>query len=138
MIPTTGSVELALIGQAGVQISNGVVADIFNSTWNLPALVTIPVSGTITVTATATNPGAVLAEPNTVPIIQTPVPGWQTVTNPQAAFPGLPLETDATLRRRQARSTALSAITPVEGIDGAVAQIAGVGRSKVYRERHPR
>jgi hypothetical protein len=113
-----------------VQIVNGTVSDDFNAVWNLPPVVTIPVSGTITVTATAADPGAILAEPNTVTNIQTPVPGWQTVTNPAAAFPGLPLETDVTLRKRQARSTA--ARSPRSGDDAAIARSPGSG-SKVYQ-----
>jgi uncharacterized phage protein gp47/JayE len=137
LIPTNSTVELALVGQAGVIVNNGVVSDLFQNIWNLPPTVTIPVEGTVTVTATAANTGAVQAAPNTVTIIQSPVPGWQTVTNPQAAFVGMPLETDATLRKRQARSTALPSITPLEGIDAAVAMITGVGRSKVYQNDTP-
>jgi uncharacterized phage protein gp47/JayE len=130
--PSNSTVELLLVGQAGTTIENGIVADIFAVQWNLPAQVVIPLEGQILVTATAALPGAIMAAPNTVQTMVTLVPGWQTVTNPASAFPGLPVETDATLRKRQSFSTALPSITPREALAGAVANVAGVGRSVVY------
>jgi uncharacterized phage protein gp47/JayE len=130
--PSNSTVEVLLVGQAGTTINNGVVSDGFNVLWNLPPQVVIPVEGQILVTAIAQQPGAILAAPDTVTTIQTTVPGWQTVTNPASAFPGLPVESDATLRKRQAFSTSLPAVTPRETLAGAVANVAGVGRSVVY------
>jgi uncharacterized phage protein gp47/JayE len=130
--PSNSTVEVLLVGQVGTTIANGVVSDVFNVLWNLPPQVVIPVEGQILVTAIAQLPGATLAAPDTVTTIQTTVPGWQTVTNPASAFPGLPVESDATLRKRQAFSTSLPAITPRETLAGAVANVAGVGRSVVY------
>jgi uncharacterized phage protein gp47/JayE len=132
LAPSNSTVEVLLIGQAGTVINNGIVSDVFGNAWNLPASVVIPLAGDITVTATAAVAGATLAAPNTVTTIQTLVPGWQSVTNPQSASPGNPLETDATLRKRQSVSTGLPAITPRDSLAGAVANVPGVGRSKVY------
>ncbi len=57
-----------------------------------------------------------------------------TITNgsPVAATVGSPAETDAELRIRQGQSVALSSITPFEGVDGAIANVAGVTRHKLY------
>jgi len=132
-LPTSRStVELRLIGVTGTLITDGIVQDVMGMAWHLPAQVVIPVSGEITVTGIAELSGAVHAAPNTVTNIVTATPGWQTVTNPYAAFPGLPIETDATLRKRQTFSTSLPAITPRESIAAAVANVPNVGRTFVH------
>lgn len=131
---TFSTVVARIIGQAGTIINNGIVADNQNlgNQWSLPALVTIPLSGQIDVTATALNAGSITASINTITSIITPVPGWQTVTNPSAATVGNPVETDAELRRRQSVSTSLPATTVVESIYGAVANVTGVQRLALY------
>jgi uncharacterized phage protein gp47/JayE len=132
LAPSNSTVELLLVGVAGTIIPNGVVGDGFGNAWDLPVQVVIPVEGQILETATAAVAGAISAAPNTVTNIQTLMPGWQTATNPQSAFPGAPVETDATLRKRQSVSTSLPAITPRESIAAAVANVPGVGRTSVH------
>jgi uncharacterized phage protein gp47/JayE len=119
-------------GQVGTSINNGVVQDTNKNLWNLPASVVIPISGTIDVTATAQQTGAITAIPGSINAIYTPTRGWQSVTNTNAATPGNPVETDATLRQRQAVSTSLPAQTPLQAIIANVAQTAGIGRYAIY------
>src|SRR5271165_5773944 len=107
-------------GTAGTVILNGVAQDTLGQLWNLPASVTIPSGGTIDVTATAQNIGAVDAASSTITTIFTPTLGWQTVTNAAAATPGAPVETDAALRVRQAQSTSLPANSVFEATVGAL------------------
>jgi uncharacterized phage protein gp47/JayE len=126
---------VTLGGQVGTLISNGVVQDTNKNLWNLPASVTIPVSGTIDVTATAQQPGTITAIPGAINAIYTPTRGWQTVTNAVAATPGDPVETDAALRKRQSTSTSLSALTPLQAIKAAVGNVSGVGRYEVYENQ---
>ncbi|MEA6759680.1 hypothetical protein ONK23_23475, partial [Salmonella enterica subsp. enterica serovar Muenster] len=76
--------------------------------------------------------GAVAAPAGTITTINTPTRGWTSVTNPAAATVGAPAETDAELRIRQGQSVAIPSITPFEGVDGAIANIAGVTRHKLY------
>lgn len=121
-----------VVGQAGTTITNGVVADETGEKWDLPPSVTIPVGGQTTVTATAQNLGALTAEVGVINVISTPTRGWQSVTNTAAATPGAPVEGDATLRRRQALSTALPSKTVLDGIRGAVTNLAGVAACAVY------
>lgn len=133
----TSSNSTALVtvsGQAGTVISNGIIGDDLglNTKWSLPASVTIPVSGTIDVTATCATTGAVTAAANSLTQILTPTRGWSSVTNAAAATVGNPVESDAALRRRQAASTAASAQTVTDGIYGAIANLAGVSRLKIY------
>jgi uncharacterized phage protein gp47/JayE len=132
LVPSNSSAAVVLVGQAGTTINDGVIADPFNNRWDLPPVVEIPIEGQVTVTAVCETAGATTAAPNTLTTMLTLFPGWQSVTNPAAAFAGNPLETDATLRKRQSVSTSLPAITPLTSIFAAVANVPGVGRTKVY------
>ncbi|WP_306167803.1 baseplate J/gp47 family protein [Escherichia coli] len=129
---TNSTVDLLLTGTAGTTITNGTVKDTNNVIWRLPASVVIGVDGTVTATATCSNSGAVAALAGTITTINTPTRGWTSVTNPAAATVGAPAETDAELRIRQGQSVALPSITPFEGVDGAIANVVGVTRHKLY------
>lgn len=99
---------------------------------SLPETVSIGVDGTVLVTVTCANSGAVAALAGTITTINTPTRGWTSVTNPSAAIIGTPAETDAKLRIRQSQSVAQPSITPFEGVDGAIANVDGVTRHKLY------
>ncbi|EAT1872327.1 TPA: baseplate J/gp47 family protein [Salmonella enterica] len=129
---TNSTVDLLLTGTAGTTITNGTVKDTNNVIWRLPASVVIGVDGAVTVTAICSSSGAVAALAGTITTINTPTRGWTSVTNPAAATVGAPAETDAELRIRQGQSVAIPSITPFEGMDGAIANIAGVTRHKLY------
>lgn len=130
--PSFSTVDVKIIGQAGSIITNGQVEDTIGQKWNLPTIVTIPVGGEITVTATAVQIGAVSAAANTITKIATPTIGWQSVINLAAAAEGDPVESDAQLRRRQTNSTMIPSQTVMEGIIGAVASLEGVSRYRGY------
>lgn len=125
---TNSTVDLVLIGQAGTVITNGVATDDNENRWLLPEQVIIPVSGEITVTATAEEVGAIEASPNTINRIGTPTLGWQAVNNPTQATVGVAVETDAELRERQSRSTELPSVSLWEGIIGSLLNLSGVIR----------
>ena len=129
---TNSTVDLLLTGTAGTTITNGSVRDQNNIIWNLPTSVSISVDGTVLATATSANSGAIAALAGTITTINTPTRGWTSVTNPTAATVGTPAETDAELRIRQGQSVSLPSITPFEGVDGAIANVAGVTRHKLY------
>lgn len=121
-------VDLVLVGQAGTVITNGTAEDSNDQVWLLPATVTIPTSGQVVVTATAQEPGAVTAEAGAITTIGTPTLGWQTVTNPAAATPGDPVETDAQLRQRQTLSTMAPSQSTWEGLTSAILNLDDVLR----------
>ena len=125
---TNSTVDLVLIGQAGTVITNGVATDDNENRWLLPEQVVIPVSGEITVTATAEEVGAIEASPNTITQIGTPTLGWQSVNNPTQATVGVAVETDAELRQRQTRSTELPSVSLWVGIIGSLLNLPGVIR----------
>lgn len=131
LVPSFSTVPVQIGGTANVTISNGQIVDANQVIWNLPPSVTIPSSGTITVTATCSQAGAVTAGVNAF-TIQTQVLGWQTVANASAAAVGSPVEVDAILRQRQAGSVALPSQTIFEGIVASIEQVAGVTRAKGY------
>lgn len=129
---TNSTVDLLLTGTIGTTITNGSVRDTNSVVWNLPATVVIGTDGTVIATATCASSGAVAALANSITTINTPTRGWMSVNNPQAATVGVAAETDAQLRVRQAQSVALPSLTPFEAVDGAIANISGVTRHKLY------
>ncbi|EEW2264210.1 hypothetical protein D9F25_20590 [Escherichia coli] len=131
-VATNSTADLLLTGTAGTTITNGSARDKNGIIWNFPASVAIGVDGTVLVTATCANSGSVAAMAGTITTINTPTRGWVSVTNPAAATVGSPAETDAELRIRQGQSVALPSITPFEGVDGAIANVNGVTRHKLY------
>ncbi|WP_219388744.1 baseplate J/gp47 family protein [Escherichia coli] len=131
-VATNSTADLLLTGTAGTTITNGSARDKNGIIWNFPASVAIGVDGTVLVTATCANSGSVAAMAGTITTINTPTRGWVSVTNPAAATVGSPAETDAELRIRQSQSVALPSITPFEALDGAVSNVTGVTRHKLY------
>lgn len=131
-VATSSTADLTIVGQAGTVILNGQAEDLTGAKWLLPASVTVPVGGSIVVTATAAVAGATQAAANSISKIATPTLGWQTVNNPLAATAGVAVESDGELRIRQSISTAIPALSVMEGIVGAVASLGGVTRFKGY------
>ncbi|HCT4450511.1 TPA: baseplate J/gp47 family protein, partial [Klebsiella michiganensis] len=129
---TNSTVDVLLVGEPGTNITNGSVKDTNGIIWNFPAQVVIGIDGTAIATATCTTPGAVAALAGSVNKINTPTRGWVSVTNPLAATVGVAAETNAELRVRQSQSVALPSVTPFESVDGAIANIEGVTRHKLY------
>lgn len=127
LVPSNSTAPITIIGQVGTTITNGLVGDNLNlgTQWSFPST-TIPVSGSIIVTATCTEAGTIAAAAGTLTAILTPTRGWQTVTNASNAAPGAPVELDATLRQRQSSSVALPSQSVVSGIVGALENLTGV------------
>lgn len=129
---TNSTVDLLLTGTVGTTITNGSVRDTNGVVWNLPATVVIGSDGTVVATATCANSGAVASVAGSVNGINTPTRGWASVTNPLAATVGVAAETDAELRVRQSQSVALASLTPFDAVDGAIANVEGVTRHKLF------
>ncbi len=131
-VPSHSQVVVTLVGQAGTIITDGIVGDLTGNRWLLPTSVTIPLGGSITVTATAEEAGAIAAVIGSITKIITPTAGWQTVTNPSSATTGAAVETDYALRIRQQTSTALRSLTVLEGLVGALQNLVGVLYASAY------
>jgi uncharacterized phage protein gp47/JayE len=128
LVPSNSTAPILIVGQAGTGIVDGLVGDSLNlgTQWALPASVTIPPGGEITVTATCTTLGAVTVPSGYINKILTPTAGWQTAASVADAAPGAPVEADGTLRERQARSTDLPAQTVAQAIAGNLLNLTGV------------
>lgn len=131
-VATNSTVILTVIGSSGTVITDGIAIDNLEQQWLLPASVSIPGGGSINVTATAQNQGAVSAAPSTITTIFTPTNGWQSVNNSSAAVVGDPVETDGALRVRQANSTNLPALSLIAATAGALSNLVGVTGVKYY------
>jgi uncharacterized phage protein gp47/JayE len=131
-LPSNSTAELRIIGTAYTVISHGIARDDAGYQWALPASVTIPGSGDITVQGVCVTAGAVTAPANSIDNIVTVTLGWQSVTNPTPASAGAPVEDDPALRQRQATSTALPARSVLDGILGAVLALPGIINGAVY------
>ncbi len=131
LIAGYSTAPVTCVGTANTPINNGQVTDGNNNYWALPASVTIPSSGTITVTATCTTVGAITVAAGAA-TIATPTYGWQTATFSGGTSEGAAVETDAALRVRQEESTALPAETIFEGIVAAIKDVPSVTRVAQY------
>lgn len=131
-IATNSQVNVTITGQAGTTITAGVVGDLEGNQWLLPTSVTIPPGGTLLVTATAKEVGAIQAVIGSVTKIVTPTAGWQSVTNLTPASPGQPVESDAELRARQIISPALNSNTVLSGLAAAIKALPGVVYGTIY------
>ncbi|CAB4150071.1 XkdT Uncharacterized homolog of phage Mu protein gp47 [uncultured Caudovirales phage] len=129
---TYSTADLTIVGQAGTILNGAIAVDTLDQKWLIPNGTTIPGGGTVVATATAEKIGAVAAEASTINRIYTPTLGWQTVNNVAAATPGVPVESDAELRTRQASSTANPSLTVFEGSVGAVQNLPGVIACRGY------
>jgi uncharacterized phage protein gp47/JayE len=131
-IATKSTATVRVTGTVGTVIPAGsAIADAAGNGWTIPGG-TIPSAGFLDMTATADVEGSIEAAIGTITQIQSPTRGWQTVTNTTEAVAGAPIEADAALRRRQAGSVALPALTVLEGIAAAIRAIPGVTEVKPY------
>lgn len=124
--------DVIISGDSGTEIIGGICADESDIRWSLPRRVVIPGSGSITVTATCNNLGAVMATRGSINKIVTPQKGWISVTNDVMATLGQPIETDEELRFRQSISVANPSQTVIESTRGSIAGVLGVTRYEVY------
>jgi uncharacterized phage protein gp47/JayE len=131
-VATNSTAPVRVTGQVGTVITGGVAGDSAGNRWLIPDNTVIPPAGFIDVTATAETAGAIAATSGSITTIQTPILGWQAVTNTGAAVAGAPVESDAALRKRQTISVALPSRTVLGGILGAVAAVVGVTQARVY------
>ena len=82
--------------------------------------------------ATCTETGVNLQDANTVETIQSPLVGWDTVTNPFAAIAGKVVETDAELRLRFLQAKFQDGSNTYEAIYASVLKLDGVKQIVIY------
>lgn len=134
-LPTYSTVDVTLIGSPGTAIKNASVGDTNNNKWILPALITIPPSGEITVTARSEKAGAIFATAGSVNKILTPTRGWLSVSNANTSSMGQDIENNARLRQRQSLSVANSSMSQTEAIRGVLLELNNVTRCKTFENK---
>lgn len=125
---TKSTVLLTISGTSGTSVPAGSLVSVEDSdfTFSTDSTVVIGVGGTVDVNATATETGPIEASIGTATVIETPVTGWDSVTNTAPANVGTDEENDADLRARRQRSVAAASQAIIDAIFAAVADIDGV------------
>ena len=127
-LPATSSLVLLTITgtsttviPAGSLVSTSDTGDQFST--NAEATI---VAGTVDVLASAVNTGPVNGLAGTLTVIDTPISGWDAVTNVNDAVVGTDEETDVELRARRSQSVARDAQAIIDAIFAEVSAVAGV------------
>ena len=131
---TYSTVTLRCVGSQGTVIPAGslVKSTATNATFETTEEAIISASGEIDIAARSAVKGAVLAPAGTLTKIDTPIFGWQTVTNLLDAAPGRNEETDEQRRLRRRASTSTPGQAIVDAMYGALTNIPEVRQAKVY------
>ena len=129
---THSTVTCTLAGVAGTTIPADVrVRDDSDGEWALAAAATIGAGGTVDALFRAVGTGATKAAAGAVNRIITVRAGWETVTNAEAATPGVDIEPVETYRHRVEHHTMRNAASMAEAISAAVAEVDGVVSHRV-------
>ncbi|MCC6178803.1 MAG: baseplate J/gp47 family protein [Phycisphaerales bacterium] len=88
--------------------------------------------GYVDVEAEATVTGPVQGFAGTLTVIDTPVSGWNAVTNALDALPGTNQETDAELRLRRQQEIAAIGTSPLDAVRAEILKVAGVTSCTVF------
>ena len=133
-LPATKSrAELSLTGDPGTVIPEGSLVSTSDTGDQLSTdnNITLDGAGNGTVFATALEFGPVSMLAGTITVIDSPVTGWDTVTNSSDATLGTNEETDPDLRARRQRSVARDAQAIIDGIRSAVENVDNVTQAVV-------
>jgi len=92
---------------------------------------TIDGTGFVSIEAEAEDEGDIIALNGTVTVINTPITGWDTVTNPSDAILGRFEETDIELRARRIKSVSIPAQAMIDSIFAELSNVDGVSQVSV-------
>lgn len=124
---TSTQVVLVCTGTAGVPVAAGqLVSNDGSLQVKTLTSFTFDGVGNATVFADLTQIGAIPVGAGVLTTIDTPVTGWDTVTNPSSGIEGRLREDDGPLRIRRAKSTAAASQNIIEALIGAVGNVVGV------------
>lgn len=125
---TRSKVVATLGGNAGTVVAAGKIASVDGTgvRFRLVAEVTIGGGGTVAGNFEAEDTGPLPAPAGTLTHIETPVAGWNTVTNPLDADPGSDVEADPVLRVRRENELSLAGAGALDAVKAEVSGIVGV------------
>lgn len=87
---------------------------------------TATADGTVSLVFRAENKGPVVAPSGELTVIATPVTGWNSATNGSAATPGIPVDSNETLRERSEAQITTAGSTTLLSLAADVAEVSGV------------
>lgn len=136
MSPTTATnavAECTCTGLTGTTIPAGAIiqSEADNTQWVCLSSVTIPSSGSIDTQFQCLTAGEIIAAANTLTMIVTVTPGWDSVTNAAASTRGTLAESRQSFEQRRFNSVAINARGSLNALYGALADIDGVVDSVV-------
>lgn len=136
-LPTAGTVLLKLHLSAGATVPMGSIAAVAGQPSNQWVTVTGVTNGAgipadLTVLASATTPGRIIANSGTITQIMTPISGWSSVTNDDDAVPGQDLETDVALRQRRELEVQGAGTSPLGALAASLSRVTGVTQAMVF------
>jgi uncharacterized phage protein gp47/JayE len=124
---TSTLVTATCTGAAGVVIPAGSIAvDTSGNQYASLALATIGAGGTVSVNFAAVQTGPIACPATTLTQIYTTIPGWDTISNPNAGALGNNVETRAAFEARRSASVAANSVGSIGAILGAVLSVPGV------------
>lgn len=131
---TYSTADATLNGTPGVTVPAGslVKSAVDNTSWATTADATFDGNGLATVTLKCVTLAAIAASAATLTKIDTPIYGWFSVTNANAATVGRAEETDEELRIRRRGSTNTPALCIVDAVYGGLTNLSGVRLARVY------
>jgi uncharacterized phage protein gp47/JayE len=124
----------------------GIDQPLMSVTSNTLEAVSIPVTGPVTVltpgaparvlaSMTAETAGPVQAPANSLTVIETPISGWDSISNPLDAEVGNDIETDAELRARRAATVEKAGAATTEAIRSDLLDLEGVVAALIFENR---
>jgi uncharacterized phage protein gp47/JayE len=131
---TYSTADATLNGTPGVTVPAGslVKSSVDNTSWATTADAIFDGNGLATVTLKCVTLAAIAASATTLTKIDTPIYGWFSVTNANAATVGRAEETDEELRIRRKGSTNTPALCIVDAVYGGLTNLSGVRLARVY------
>lgn len=118
---------ITVTGQTSATIPQGsqVRSRVDNTVWLTTAVIVIGIGQAANGFVTCTTPGRVLASPGELTIIGTPISGWASVTNGEAAA-GVPAESDEDFRIRRADGVSRAGSNMRDNMHANIASVSGV------------
>lgn len=130
-VATFSTVTVNLTLNNGTTVTAGAVMSVANQPSNRWSLVTTVTNstgstGVFPVTFKSAQPGPFVANAGTLTVINTPVGGWLSGTNPLDATPGLAADTDTTLRQRRAVEVSGEGSGDIDSIRAAILRLGAI------------
>lgn len=129
---STGTITVAGTPNTVIPAGSEVSTSDSNSVFATSAAVTIPAGGSVDVAIQAIETGPITATALTINTIDTPISGWDSVTNATDIIPGANEETNEELRIRRNQSTSINAQNNIDGLKAQLLALDGVKKAIVF------